>query len=143
MTSADRDRPFSQNSLVCAQFILVMFAVPIHALGATLSSPIAEEGKSQAAIIVGENPGELSRLAARELQKYLRTLSGAEIPIVRDAQISSLPARQTLILVGDPRSNHAVRQAAQANRVSFEGLKPEGFVIKTGRLKDHPVVVVG
>ncbi len=83
------------------------------------------------------------KYAATELQKYLRILSGAEVPIISDDGVSSRPSKEALILVGGPSSNSAIREAAQAKWVNFTGLKPEGFVIKTGDFKGHPAIVAG
>jgi hypothetical protein len=126
----------------------VVFAVLIGAgssAGASQAGnvPIASGGKPQASIVMGEAVGALNKYAASELQKYLRLLTGAEIPIIAGADFSSRPAKEGLILLGGPTSNSAVREAAQAKWVNFTGLKPEGFVIKTGSFKGHPAVVVG
>ena len=107
------------------------------------SVAIASAGKPQASIVMGENAGELHKYAASELQKYFRQLTGAELPIIASADVSSRPAREALILLGGPAVNSAVREAEQAKWVSFTGLKPDGFIIKTGVFKGHPAVVLG
>lgn len=107
------------------------------------SIAVANASKSEASIVVGETAGDLSRYAATELQKYLRLLSGVQVQILNESQVSSRPPRESLILIGGPDTNKTVRTAAQARFVDFGGLKPEGFVIKTGLLKSHPTVIVG
>ena len=114
---------------------------------ATRSGPsvrVARGGRPQASSVLGEAAGELGKFAATELQRYLRTLSGAEIAIIAEGRILSRPAQEGLILVGGPASNRSIREAAEARWVNFSGLKPEGFVVRTGVFKGHPgVVVVG
>lgn len=105
--------------------------------------PIASAGKPQATIVIGDAAGDLNKYGASELQKYVRLLTGAELPIITSAGLESLPPKESLVLVGSPAANSAVREAVQAKWVNFSGLKPEGFVIKAGSLKGHPAVVVG
>jgi len=104
---------------------------------------VVSAGKPEASIVLGETAGDLTKYAATELQKYLRILTGAEVPIVRETEISSRPAGEALLLVGGPESNNTLRTTPQPKGVSFSGLKPEGFVITTGRLKNHPALIVG
>jgi hypothetical protein len=104
---------------------------------------VVSAGRPQASIVLGKAAGELTKYAATELRKYLRILSGAEVPIISEDGVSSRPAKEALILVGGPASNSAIREAAQAKWVNFSGLKSEGFVLKTGDFKGHPAVVAG
>jgi hypothetical protein len=136
--------PIARTLLVCT--FLVNFPIWAAAKPATRvgpSIPIASGGRPQASIVLGEAAGGLGKFAAAELQKYLRTLTGAEMVIVTEGAISSRPGRESLILIGGPASNRSIREAADAKWVNFTGLKPEGFVIKTGQWKNRPAVVVG
>ena len=101
------------------------------------SLPVAEGGKARASIVLGEGANPAYRYAATELQKYLRDLSGAEIRIISDAQASGQAGRQTLLFVGGPSVNPAVNE-----KLDLKTLKAGGFVIKTGRVKGHPAVVI-
>ena len=83
------------------------------------SVAIASAGKPQASIVMGENAGELHKYAASELQKYFRQLTGAELPIIASADVSSRPAREALILLGGPAVNSAVREAEQSEMGEF------------------------
>jgi hypothetical protein len=100
-------------------------------------------GKAQAAIVLGEGPVDLTKYAAAELQHYLHILSGAELPIISEQQIPSQPAGEGLFLIGGPSFRVTDPIAKQAKSVSFGGLKPEGFVIKTGRLGNRPTIILG
>ena len=63
---------------------------------------LAKGGQGQAAIVIGRNAGTFYRWVAGELQKYLRLLTGAELPVV---SISEAPLEGTKILLGGPDSN--------------------------------------
>ncbi len=137
---------FSSNELskrfiaLSAVLTLLFVANPAIAASPSPSVPVARAGAAHAVIVRGGAAGDLARYGATELQKYLRILSGAEIPIVMETEVSSRPAGESLILVGGPDSNKVVASAGWTN---FKGLKPEGFVIRTGRIGNHPAVIVG
>jgi hypothetical protein len=64
---------------------------------------IAENGKPQATIVIGPRASEQVRTAARELQEYLRKISGAEFPI----KTGDEKPQGRLILVGSGASGGA------------------------------------
>jgi hypothetical protein len=101
--------------------------------------PLALGGKAQAVIVLGPAAGEGAKFAAAELQKDLKALTGADFQIATEADTAA-PA---LILIGGPDENPLVKRAAGAAVARFEGLKPDGFVLKTSRLDKRPVVVAG
>jgi hypothetical protein len=105
--------------------------------------PVAGGGKAQAVIVIGQAGEECGKYAATELQKYLHALSGVEIGIVTDGLSTKQSPRQALILIGGPDQNRLVKQAVDAGLTGFPGLKPDGFVLKTYRLDERPVVVAG
>jgi tetratricopeptide (TPR) repeat protein len=105
------------------------------------SVPVSSGGTAQTVIVVGQAAGESTKFAANELQKYLRVLSGAEVPIVSDQQ--SAANSRSSILVGGPDRNRLVKRAVDAGVSGFAGLKPDGFVLKTAMLDKRPVVVAG
>ena len=43
-------------------------------------------GQARAAIVVGRDAGQFHRWVAGELQRYIKQLSGAELPIVAERQ---------------------------------------------------------
>ena len=106
------------------------------------SVPIVEGGRVRATIIMGEGGSQAYRYAASELQKYLRQLSGAELRIILDSQITALPKHQTLIFVGGPAINPIIASVAEKLGLNLNSLKPGGFVIRTSGVKDHPAVIV-
>ncbi|MCI0627078.1 MAG: hypothetical protein L0387_36435, partial [Acidobacteria bacterium] len=101
---------------------------------------LAKGDQGQAAIVVGRNAGSFYRWVARELQKYLRLLTGVELPVV---SMSEAPLESTKILLGGPDSNEMVAEAQQKKLIEFTGLKKDGFLIQSLNLDGKPVVVVG
>ena len=77
---------------------------------------------------------------AGELQRYLKQLSGAELPIVASDKV---PAQKPLIVVGGPQSNPLAAAAQEKQLVHFAGLKPDGFVLKRIELEGVPVLLAG
>jgi hypothetical protein len=104
---------------------------------------IATDGKPKASIVVGGGEKEGYAFAAAELQRYLLALSGAQLEIFTDGQVSSRSAQQPLILLGGQKVNKMVSEAVGARLVDFGNLKTDGFVIKTTRLRNRPVVILG
>jgi hypothetical protein len=103
--------------------------------------PLADGGKAEAVIVLGEAAGEGTKFAAAELQKDLQALSGAQFQIVTEGQ--SVVTQQALILVGGPEQNHLVKRALGSGSSSFSSLKADGLVLKTSRLDKRPVVIAG
>ena len=62
--------------------------------------------------------------------------------MISDADVASRPASEGLIILGGGEVGKTAREAITALRMNLNGLKPDGFLIKTGRLHSHPVVVI-
>jgi hypothetical protein len=103
---------------------------------------VASGGHAQIAIVVGDKAAEAYQFAAKELARYLHLLSGAEVAVISDAAVASQPPQEGLIIVGGSDASPTAKEAAAALYLNQNTLKPEGFLIKTGRLRNHPVVVV-
>lgn len=43
---------------------------------------IVQNGKPQAEIVVSDNPARMTKLAVREMQEYIKKISGTELPVV-------------------------------------------------------------
>ena len=106
------------------------------------SMVVAAGGHARVAIVVGEKPAGLYAYAASELARYLKELSGAEVSVISDAGVAVRPASEGLIVLGGGEVNKTAREAIASLRMNLTGLKPDGFLIKTGRLHQHPVVVI-
>ena len=100
---------------------------------------LAKNGRAEATIVVGHKGGAFHRWVAGELQRYVKQLSGAELPIVI---IDQRPADKPLIIVGEPQTNSLVAGAQEKKLVDLSKLKPDGFVLKTVKLAGQPAVVV-
>ena len=101
------------------------------------------DGRAECAIVVDPSSGDFYRFAGQEIQRYVRTIAQAYPAIVTPAEVPSLPKQQALILVGGPTANPLVREAMTAKLANFEGLKKDGFVLRSIRLRGRPAVIVG
>ena len=105
--------------------------------------PVAAGGQARAVILVPNAPSESTKWAADQLQQYLRTLSGAEVPIVSEGQVPPNAEGKSWILIGGPEQNRRVKGAVEKGLSAFSGLDGDGFILKTFRLGERPVVVAG
>jgi hypothetical protein len=98
---------------------------------------LVREGAPGGVIVVGsEAPHSTysAQPAALVLQRYLKKISGAEVPVVGEAALKPQDARdKALVLVGD---GQRVRELG----LSRKGLPPEGFLLKTA---GNRVVILG
>ena len=101
---------------------------------------LAQGGKAQAVIVVGKESDPFYRWVAGELQRYLRDLTGAELPIMTHDEV---PADKPLLIVGGPNANPLSATAGEKKLADFAGLKPEGFIVQTVSLAGHPAVLIG
>jgi hypothetical protein len=126
--------------------LVSLFAYPLRGTCAPSEAgavPVSQAGQPRAVIVLPMSPGESTTWAAKELQGYLRALSGAEVPIVSEDGVSSNAQDKSWILVGGPDQNRLVKQAVNAGLNGFSDLKNDGFVLKTFHLGKRPVVVAG
>ncbi len=127
-----------RSSGLSAVLLLLPF-LAFHALANAVT--LVDEGKPRATIVVAQDAGELTRLAATELSKYIEQLSGTKL-----VQSTSFPGQgesgETAIVVGPAETDPLLREMAQAGLVNAAGLKKEGFVLKTVTWKSRPTVVV-
>lgn len=110
------------------------------AFSAVAQVPLVEGGKARAVVRLPAAAGELTRLAGRELADYMRKLSGVDLPTLAEGEPGH--ASETWILLGEPSKDGVVRQALESSGQLGSALKPEGFVLRTGTWKEHPVVIV-
>ena len=86
---------------------------------------LIENGQPNATIVIAKDAPYKNQLAARELQAYLKKISGAELPIVTDEQDVS----GKRILVGRSRFTDSLKIAIP-NGWSLEEIK-EAYLLKT------------
>src|SRR5690348_3302990 len=128
--------------LLMAAFAVLATHTATAATGSTQSIPVASGGKAQVSIVVGPKASGLYQYASTELARYLKLLSGAEVAIVSDSDAGARPALEALIVLAGPAGGETARSATAALRMNASALKKDGFLIKTGRLRSHPIVVV-
>ncbi len=90
-----------------------------------------EEGEPRARIIVADDCAAAERFAAEELQRWLREMSGAEIPIVSARRLS----RRGDILIGG-----AAVSKGRTRAIDIEALGDEGYAVRSRRGR---VVIAG
>ena len=109
----------------------------------TESMVITINGTPNATIVQPSNPTLRESFAAEELQKYIRKISGATLPIKSDAKILSgnitrtnnsnntKIVSETLIIIGGPERN--LKTAELISQDDFDALVPgpEGMMIKS------------
>ena len=101
---------------------------------------LVTNSQPQAVLVLGQGSGPFYRWVAGEIQRYVRELSGAELPITT---ADALPPQKSLIVLGGPKSNPLAAAAQEKQLARFAGLKPDGFVLQTIELDGRPVVVAG
>ena len=93
--------------------------------GAKSVLSLVEDGKAQATIVVARDATDLQQAPAKELQEYLRKMTGATVPIADDGQA----LEGNLVLVGQSRLTREMG-------MDLSSLTGDSFVMKTvpGRL---------
>ena len=107
-----------ENLIAVGLFAVLAGASHVSADGEDLK--LVTDGRAQATIVLAEKPTAAAQLAAFELQYYLKKISGATLPIVREPQA----VEGTAILVGE--SN-----AARALGYRHDALAEQEYVIET------------
>jgi len=117
--------------------VLAFFTALLLA-GVTLQASdiqLTENGKSEYTIVLSDEASLPEQRAARELQKFLAEISGAELPIIggdatpeRNAWILQMygTSGEKMIVLGDGEKLRSLKVP-----VDFSDLGDEGFVIKT------------
>ena len=107
---------------------------PAHMIGkpaCPAQITLAKNGQPCAAIVVGEQATRTEWIAAQELAKYVKAITGAELPVTID------PAGgrkvRNLILIGQPSTNAVIEKLGRAGDIALTAEKPglDGFIIKS------------
>ena len=108
----------------------VALLTPVPCLAVTL----VEKGKARAVIILPTQPSAVAESAARVLRDHIRQMSGAELPIRTEDQVSGSPGKdQAWILVGEGK-------LAAKLGLSSKELGPGGIALSA---KDHVLALFG
>ena len=92
----------------------------------------AYRGAITQVLVEGTSP--TSAVIKSEMSTALRSLLGADVPV------AATGLRDNAIVIGSPANSPAIRGLGLESQLQQAG--PEGFVIRTGRSSNHPVVVV-
>lgn len=106
-----------------AAFALSIISVESH--GLTLVGPKQVDSR----IVIADKPSRSARMAASELQMWLRKITDVEVPIVPESRLAEKPAG-TLILVGDTKRGRAL------------GIDPAEFELEELRIRAFPDTLV-
>lgn len=107
----------TRNSLIAMCLCLVL--APFQRVEA--ATPIVDDGRPRAEIIVAVQPTRSAKLAAKELQAYVEKITGAKLAIVT-APTDAVPVK---IYVGESA-------VAKAKGITAEGLPRDAFRIVSG-----------
>ncbi|MHB1459241.1 MAG: alpha-N-acetylglucosaminidase TIM-barrel domain-containing protein [Armatimonadota bacterium] len=95
-------------------------------------------GDALAAIVVGHDASAVESHAANELQKYIKQMTGAELPIISELDQGTDYHLKTdkyanIVLVGKPSSINTIERLNQKGliKATRPDLGSEGFIIKT------------
>ena len=133
------------HTLFAATQFFANCLAPQHAHAAAQRSGqivIASAGQAQVSIVLGERSNETYQFAAAELAKYLKILSGATVQIVSDSEIATTTSQESMLIVGGVAANKAAKETASALQLDFVSLKTDGFLIKSGRMRNRAIVVI-
>ncbi|HMC27784.1 MAG TPA: DUF4838 domain-containing protein [Verrucomicrobiae bacterium] len=109
----------------CSIAVLMVLASSPSALAASKGFVLVQEGRPKATIVTAAKPSENAAAAARELQHYVRKMSGAELPILIDEQETTGP----VILVGASRFTEKLPDLKIPSGLTPQ-LREEGFVVQ-------------
>ncbi len=104
---------------------------------------VVKDSSAKSVIVLQNGAQGLYRHSAEELQKYIGRLTGVRPEIVGSGDISGRPKDEVLLVVGGPEANELAKKAAQAGKIDFGHLKPEGFLLKTIKIGERPALVIG
>lgn len=126
--------------------ILAVVASLVLCLGRCTSASaslgyLVSRGQARAAIVTGQ--GEFYQFVGQELQRYFEAFSGTKLEILSPEEARKKPKDWGWILVGGPQANELVREAALKSVLNFEGLKADGFILRTLRLEGRQALVAG
>jgi len=76
---------------------------------------LVEDGRARAVIVLAEKPTRVARMAAAELAHYVKKITGAELPVVAENELTAEQSSGFLVLVG------------QSARTEKLGLTSAGF----------------
>jgi hypothetical protein len=93
---------------------------------------LVKKGQPKAEIVVGEEPAPPTAFAARELQRYVKEMSGAELPIVTASSkrpaVALVSLKRDIQLTDDLREADRYRLNVDARILRIEGANPRAVL---------------
>ncbi len=80
------------------------------------------------AILEGNGATPLEKLASKELKRYIFLLTGEDVPIIKEKDLSLF---SSIFLLGTPQTNQVLSQYLKGADISLSSLPEEGFLLKT------------
>ncbi|OIO97184.1 MAG: hypothetical protein AUJ92_04125 [Armatimonadetes bacterium CG2_30_59_28] len=104
---------------------------------------LVHRGKAQAVIHLGQKASWQDRFAAAELQRYVRQMTGATLPLHDASSDRQLPPGLP-VLIGTLETHESLAQLAKEGklRVSDQELTGEGFAMKTTEWRGQPCLAL-
>lgn len=102
--------------------VLIISTACCWVYGCADDSLIANNGNTDYRIVIPDNASEPVQYAAEELQRFVREMTDAELPIIKDSE----PSEKHEIVLGN-----ANRLKESGIDVNFDDLGEEGYVLKT------------
>ena len=104
--------------LLAAVLLVLLTVVFIETVTDDEAFLIADNGRPAARIVIGDQPAESVSFAARELQTYVKKMSGAELPIVAKSE----PGKPAILLGNAARG--------RLPKGDLAGILRDGYLIK-------------
>jgi hypothetical protein len=104
---------------------------------------LTSNGTPRASIVIGAKATAVETFAAEELQKYLKAISGAELPVLRQGAEAGASGQ---ILLGTPDSNQGVAALQVSGRIqnlTERNLGFDGYLIQQLQAGDRGVLLLG
>ena len=119
--------------------VILLFSVALLMAVATLAAPVTlvKGGKSVAEIVIDKNANQSAKLAAKDLQSYLKKISGAELAIVN---VPTSGAKNHIYVGANDLTKALGFKPAKFNNSGFEVIAKDNYVILSGtdRLQKRP-----
>ncbi len=129
--------------LAISLILALTLAGPAKAASNQGSAMIATHGQAESVIVIGDHAGASDRFVAGELQRYVEMLSGAKLAVVTTSDAARQARGLSLLLVGGPQANEMVGEAAHHGLLSFDKLKPEGYLLRRVTVQGRLALVIG
>ena len=120
---------FKYKDIILSLLLMLFFSTGMS----VFSNDIVINKPSQASIIISRTPSKTERFAAKELSKYIKMMTGVDIPVHKEGEKTD----GILFLIGRCKANE--KYLAKFGQ-SISGPGPDSFLIKA---KGNKIILVG